>query len=94
MYEQLMTFGFTPDQSKIYIFLLNHKVLSIEDMVSQIENVKKLNEGNKNLLTHAIDLVSGSLRLLNNLMNSNAVYYRNGKIQNKDHSGRVLSGDV
>jgi len=64
------------------------------DMVSQIENVKKLNEGNKNLLTHSIDLVSGSLRLLNNLMNSNAVYYRTGKIQNKDHSGRVLSGDV
>ena len=63
-------------------------------IISQIDNVKELNEGNKNLLTHSIDLVSGSLRLLNNLMNSNAVYYRTGKIQNKDHSGRVLSGDV
>jgi len=64
------------------------------DIISLIENVKELNEGNKALLTHSMDLVTGSLRLLNNLMNSNAVYYRTGKIQNKDHSGRVLSGDV
>ena len=64
------------------------------DLISSIKTIRELNEGNKVLLTHSINLVTGSLRLLNNLTNCNAVYYRSGKIQNKDHGARVLSGEV
>jgi len=64
------------------------------NLISLMKNVIESNEGNKVLLTHSIDFVTGSLGLLNNLINSNAVYYRTGKIQNKDLGGRVLSGEV
>jgi flagellar biosynthesis/type III secretory pathway chaperone len=59
-----------------------------------IEKVRKANDGNKSLLAHSIELVKGSMGLLNSLIDSNAVYYRSGKLQNSDKNGRVFSGEI
>ena len=61
-----------------------------------ISKVKELNDGNKMLLTNSIKFIRGSLTLFNNLMTSrsNAVYYPSGRIENRDHSGRVFSEEI
>ncbi len=61
-----------------------------------ISKVKELNDGNKILLANSIKFIRGSLTLFNNLMTSrsNAVYYPSGKIENRDHSGRVFSEEI
>ena len=67
-----------------------------ENTMSLISKMKELNDGNKILLTNSIKFIRGSLTLFNNLMTSrsNAVYYPSGKIENRDHSGRVFSEEI
>jgi flagellar biosynthesis/type III secretory pathway chaperone len=76
-----------------YSSRLNH---CRENIMSAISKVKELNDGNKILLTNSIKFIRGSLTLFNNLMTSrsNAVYYPSGKIENRDHSGRVFSEEI
>ncbi len=64
------------------------------NLLSITEKVRKANERNRSLLTHSIDLVKGSMVLLNNLIAPNAVYYRSGQIQNSDKNGRVFSSEI
>jgi len=64
------------------------------NLVSLLKMVREANDNNRSLLTHSAGLVKGSMVLLNNLIASNAVYYRSGKIQNKDKNGRVFSGAI
>jgi len=59
-----------------------------------MQGIKKLNNSNKALLVHSLDLVKGSLTLFNSLVASNPVYYCTGKIQGPDYSGKVLSGEI
>ncbi|MBW1740676.1 MAG: flagellar protein FlgN [Deltaproteobacteria bacterium] len=59
-----------------------------------IQSVQEANQANKALLTHSLELVKGSLALLNNLMPSNPVYYRGGKIQINDQGGKVVSSKI
>ena len=67
-----------------------------ENIMLSISKVKELNDGNKILLTNSIEFIRGSLTFFNNLMTSryNAVYYPSGKIENRDHSGRVFSEEI
>lgn len=76
-----------------YSSRLNH---CRENIMSSISKMKELNDGNKILLTNSIKFIRGSLTLFNNLMTSrsNAVYYPSGKIENRDHSGRVFSEEI
>jgi flagellar biosynthesis/type III secretory pathway chaperone len=64
------------------------------NLLSLMKKVREANDNNRSLLTHSADLVKGSMVLLNNLIASNGVYYRSGKIQNKDKNGRVFSGEI
>ena len=64
------------------------------NLSSLIKRVREANDRNRSLLMHSIDLVKGSMTLLNNLIASNAVYYRSGRIQNSDYNGRVFSGEI
>ncbi|MBW1700769.1 MAG: flagellar protein FlgN [Deltaproteobacteria bacterium] len=64
------------------------------NLLTLIPGIREINHSNKSLLTHSLELVRGSLALLNNFVASNAVYYRTGKMQSGDQSGNVLSGEV
>ncbi len=64
------------------------------NLLSLTDRVREANDRNKSLLTHAINLVKGSMVLLNNLMASNSIYYPSGKICGNDKNGRVFSGEI
>ena len=76
-----------------YSSRLNH---CRESLMLSISKVNELNDRNKVLLTNSIGFIRGSLTLYNNLMPSrtHSVYYPSGKIENRDHSGRVFSGEI
>ena len=63
-------------------------------LLSLAQSIQEINLSNKELLTHSLDLVKGSLSLLSDLLSSNPVYYRTGKIEVGDQSGRLLSGKI
>jgi len=62
--------------------------------LSLAQSIQEINQSNKTLLTHSLDLLKGSLSLLSDLLSSNPVYYRTGKMEVSDQSGRLLSGKV
>ena len=62
--------------------------------LSLAQSIQEINLSNKALLTHSLDLVNGSLSLLSDLLSSNPVYYRTGKMEAGDQSGRLLSGKI
>jgi flagellar biosynthesis/type III secretory pathway chaperone len=61
---------------------------------SLIKKIIKANNLNKSLLHHSIDLVKGSIALLNNATATNAVYFKTGRIQSNDKSGRIISQEI
>lgn len=63
-------------------------------LVELTQTIKKVNHSNKTLLMHSLEIVSASFKLLDNIITTNPVYYRTGKIQNKDRCGKVLSGKI
>ena len=65
--------------------------LNIADLIKRI---RKANQGNTELLASSLEIVRGSLKLLNNLTFSNGVYQRSGKIRTSERGGRVLSGKI
>jgi flagellar biosynthesis/type III secretory pathway chaperone len=62
--------------------------------LSLAQGIQEINLSNKALLTHSLDLVKGSLSLLSDLLSSNQVYYRTGKMEAGNQSGRLLCGKV
>ena len=62
--------------------------------LSLAQSIQEINLSNKALLTHSLDLVNGSLSLLSDLLSSSPVYYRTGKMEAGDQSGRLLSGKI
>ena len=62
--------------------------------LSLAQSIQEINLSNKALLTHSLDLVNGSLSLLGDLLSSSPVYYRTGKMEAGDQSGRLLSGKI
>lgn len=65
--------------------------LNIADLTKRI---RKANRGNTELLASSLEIVRGSLMLLNNLTPSNGVYQRSGKIRTGGRGGKVLSGKI
>jgi len=61
------------------------------DLIGRIRNINKHNRG---LLTHSVDLVRGSLALLNNLINATPVYRRSGTLFEQRRTGTLFSSDV
>ncbi len=71
---------------------------SIKDACSNIADltmrIRKANRSNTELLASSLEIVRGSLKLLNNLTLSNGVYQRSGKIRTSERGGKVLSGKI
>jgi flagellar biosynthesis/type III secretory pathway chaperone len=63
-------------------------------LISLIANIQAANHRNRDLFSHSLELVKGSMNLLNNLMASSPVYYRSGDIQQQGQTGKLLHGEV
>ena len=63
-------------------------------LVSLIAKIQVANHRNRDLFSHSLELVKGSMNLLNNLMASSPVYFRTGDIQQRDQTGKILHGEV
>jgi flagellar biosynthesis/type III secretory pathway chaperone len=59
------------------------------DLKTQVETVRQANEANAKLFSHALELVHGSLKLINELIYSQAVYQKPGR----DHRVQGYAGD-
>jgi len=64
------------------------------NILALTQSIQDLNRCNKGLLTHSLDLVRDSLSLFDNLLVPHPVYYRTGKLQMNDQTGKVLSGKI
>jgi len=62
--------------------------------LSIIQGIQELNQSNKELLSHSVELIRGSINLLSNLLPSTPVYYRTGKVKSKGKRGAVISDQV
>lgn len=63
-------------------------------LLALLQSIQELNHTNKALLLHSLELVRGSMTLLNNVMTAHPVYFRTGKMQTGDATGKVLSGKI
>jgi flagellar biosynthesis/type III secretory pathway chaperone len=59
-----------------------------------VKNIQKANERNRALLNCALELIRGSVNLINNLLTSSPVYFRTGNLQNRNQSGKLLRGEI
>jgi len=64
------------------------------NLLALTQGIREVNNTSKALLMHSSELVKESLSLINSLIASNSVYYRNGRIQGGDRGGRMFSGKV
>ena len=64
------------------------------DLLPLAETIHDVNGANKALLRHSLKLIRSSFAFLNNLNTANAVYYRSGRMQQNDQSGKVLCGSI
>ena len=64
------------------------------NLLALTQSIQEVNNSNKSLVMHSLKLVGSSLSLLDNLIAPLPVYYRTGKAQINDQSGRVLSAQI
>jgi len=64
------------------------------DLLPLAKTIRDVNDGNKALIRHSVELIRSSFAFLNNLIAADAVYYRSGRMQQNDQSGKVLCGSV
>lgn len=63
-------------------------------LLALLQSIQELNHTNKALLLHSLELVRGSMTLLNNVMTAHPVYFRTGRMQTGDATGKVISGKI
>jgi len=64
------------------------------NLLALLQSIQEVNNSNKALIMHSLELVRGSLNLLGNLISDNPVYYRSGRVQMGDQTGKVLCGEI
>ena len=64
------------------------------DLLPLTKTIRDLNDGNKALIQHSVELIGSSFAFLNNLIAANVVYYKSGRMKQNDHSGKVLCGAI
>jgi len=64
------------------------------DLLPLAKTVRNINDGNKALLRHSVELVRSSFAFLNNLVTADAVYHSSGRMQQCHQSGKVLRGSI
>ncbi len=62
--------------------------------LSIIQGIQELNQSNKELFSHSVELIRGSINLLSNLLPSTPVYHRTGKVKSDGKRGAVISDQV
>jgi len=67
---------------------------SCSSIIALTQSIEDLNTLNKGLLMHSLDLVRSSLLLFDHLTVPPPVYYRTGKMQTGDQTGKILSGRI
>jgi flagellar biosynthesis/type III secretory pathway chaperone len=67
---------------------------SQSSLLSLAQSIQEINLSNKALLKHSLDLVKGSLNLLNDLLSSCPVYFRTGRMHASQPSGKVFDGKI
>jgi flagellar biosynthesis/type III secretory pathway chaperone len=65
-----------------------------EDFSSVLHQVQNANQRNKQILEHSLELLRGSLNLLNEGLSPNPVYYRSGNIQGTKPTGNCVSSEI
>ena len=63
-------------------------------LLTLLTKIQELNEHNKALFSHSIDLVKVSVNLLNNLMTLSPVYFRSGNIEHRNQTGKILYDEI
>ena len=63
-------------------------------LLTLIAKIQTANSQNRALFSHSLELVKGSMNLLNNLLISGPVYFRTGDIQQRDQTGKILHSEV
>jgi len=64
------------------------------NLKSLLQSIQEINQDNKMLITHSIELVKGSLNLLNQLAAPNSIYCRTGRVKTNIFNGKLLSGEI
>jgi len=64
------------------------------DLLPLAKTIRDVNDGNKALIRHSVELIRSSFAFLNKLIADNVVYYRSGRMQQNDQSGKVLCGTI
>lgn len=59
-----------------------------------VQSIQEVNNSNKALIFHSLDLVKCSLALFNNLICPTSVYFRSGKVMQNAQQGVVFSGKM
>jgi len=59
-----------------------------------VGSIHEINQSNRSLVSHSLDLVRGSLTLLNSLVCSHSVYHQTGQVHVAERSGMVFSDNV
>lgn len=55
-----------------------------------MDQIKRVNRNNQDLLRHSLEFVHGSMTLLKGLMTSPTTYLKNGRMHGDDVSGRMI----
>ena len=63
-------------------------------LLALLKFIQRANERNGSLFAHSLELVRGSLNLLNNMMPAGPIYFRTGTIQNRRRTGNLLCGEI
>jgi flagellar biosynthesis/type III secretory pathway chaperone len=64
------------------------------DLLALIQSLQSATQQNKFLISHSMQLIQSSYKLLNNLMAADPLYYRSGNVQNTDRTGKLLSSAI
>ncbi|CAB1059688.1 hypothetical protein D1BOALGB6SA_4450 [Olavius sp. associated proteobacterium Delta 1] len=65
-----------------------------KDLLSVLSQVQAANLRNRQIFQHSLELLRGSLNLLNELMTPNTVYYRSGNIQSTKSTGKCVCSEI
>ncbi len=64
------------------------------ELLTLIKDMQETNLANKTMIAHSLDLIKGSISLLDGLMASNKIYYPTGRLQNNNYGGKVFAGKI
>jgi flagellar biosynthesis/type III secretory pathway chaperone len=72
-----------------------HRLADCRSMLLElIGKIRQANADNRDLFAHSLNLVRASVNLISSLTSSSPVYFRTGNIHCRDHTGKILHGEI